>query len=205
MTQTTSRHRRWTRAALTAGAVAALAVLPATAAHAAPAAAATATSAASSGPIQPVAKVDVARYLGTWHQLADIPQFYETFCQKATTAHYALNADGTVAVNNTCTGPFNSTITANGAAEVLDPGTNAQLQVSFLNLFGTPIFTGNGPNYVIIGLASDYSWAVVGSPDHSSGYVLARATSLTASQQKAVNAALTRSGYAPNALTPTKQ
>lgn len=170
-----------------------------------PAGAAVSATPAAAGPIVPVASVDIARYLGTWKQIADIPQAYEVFCVGDVTANYSLNADGTVRVANTCAGPFGLTIPTTGAARVLNPGANSQLQVSFLNLFGRQIFNGSTPNYVIIGLAADYSWAVVGDPGRASGYVLSRTPTLSSAATTAARAALVRSGYDPCALTLTKQ
>ncbi|MFI7587919.1 lipocalin family protein [Spongisporangium articulatum] len=181
---------RWKLAALTAVAGLALTAAPA--------------SAAGSG-IVPVAQVDVNRYLGTWKQIADIPQWYEALCVRDVTANYSLNADGTVKVVNTCTGPLNSTIKTVGGARVLDPGTNAKLQVSFVKVLGKQVYTGSTPNYVIIGLADDYSWAVVGDPSRSSAYILSRTPTLTGDKLEAARDALRRSGYDPDKLKPTKQ
>jgi apolipoprotein D and lipocalin family protein len=156
-------------------------------------------------PIVPVPSVTVQQYLGTWKQIADIPQFYEVFCTKNVTAQYSLNPNGTVAVHNTCAGPFGTTIVTDGAARVLDTTSNAQLQVSFINLFGTQIFSGTTPNYVIIGLATDYSWAVVGDPNRASAYVLSRTATLSAAKTAEAKAALVRSGYDPCSLKTTIQ
>jgi apolipoprotein D and lipocalin family protein len=164
-----------------------------------------ASAAAPAAPIQPVPRVDLQKYLGTGKQSADLPQFYESFCERDTTATYGRNSDGTVKVTNTCTGPFNTKIVANGAAKVLDAPAGAQLQVSFLNLFGRPIFTGDGPNYVIVGLPADYSWVPIGSPDRTSAYILSRTAALTGARLHAAEQALTRSGYDPCTLTTTKQ
>lgn len=170
-------------------------------AAAAPAAAAPAAAPA----VRPVASLDVQRYLGTWRQIADIPQFYEVFCVKDVTARYSLNTDGTVRVLNTCTGPLGGTIRTDGTARILDRTTNAQLQVSFLKVFGTPVFTGSDPNYVVMGIAGDYSWAVVGDPSRSTGYILSRTAGLPAASMKAAKAVLVRNGYDPCALRLTRQ
>lgn len=190
------RHRL-----LTAVTVAAAAVALAVGTLAAPASAATATPAS----VRPVASLDLNRYLGTWYQVADIPQFYEAFCVKDVTARYSLNADGTVKVDNRCAGPLGLPIRTVGAARVLDRVTNAALQVTFLTVFGHPVWPDRKPNYVVIGIASDYSWAVVGSPDRSTAYILSRTPSLGATKLGKAKAALTRNGYDPCSLTVTRQ
>lgn len=128
-------------------------------------------AAASAAPIQPVERVELSRYLGEWRQLAAIPQWFDAGCLRDTTANYTLNPDGTVRVANRCRGPFNLPISITGRARVANPENNAELQVTFLDI-GGPIYSGT--NYVIIGLADDYSWAVVTDPDRSSAFVLSR-------------------------------
>ncbi len=159
---------------------------------------------AAAAPVTGVASLDVQRYLGRWYQVADLPQAYEAFCLKDTAAHYALNPDGTVAVTNTCSGPFGLPITARGAAKILDPVSRSTLEVSFLRLFGTQVFSGT-PNYVVVGIAPDYSWAAVGSPDRSTAYLLSRTRTLTGTRLAAAKAALARVGYDPCTLTVTTQ
>ena len=190
---TRRRARQFLAAALAAATLTLVGVAPASAA-----------STAAAG-ITPVGHVDIGRYLGTWKQIADIPQWYETFCVRDVTANYALNADGTVKVVNTCANPLNGTTTTTGVARVLDRTTDAQLQVSFLNLFGQQIYLGGDPNYVIIGLAPDYSWAVVGDPSRASGYVLSRSVTLSAADTATARDVLRRNGYDPCNLTYTKQ
>lgn len=157
---------------------------------------------AAASAVQPVEQVEVSRYLGTWKQLAAIPQWFDVGCLRDTTATYSLNPDGTVRVANKCGGPFGTTISITGRARIADTTTNAQLQVTFLNL-GGPVYTGT--NYVIVGLASDYSWAVVTDPDRTSAFVLSR----TATQPDAViaeiKAILTRNGINTCRLKVTKQ
>ncbi len=127
--------------------------------------------ASAAEPIQPVERVEIDRYLGTWKQLAAKPQWFDAGCLANTTAVYSLNPDGTVRVANRCSGPFNFPISITGRARVADTDTNAQLEVTFLNI-GGPIYSG--VNYVIIGLADDYSWAIVTDPSRRSAFVLSR-------------------------------
>jgi apolipoprotein D and lipocalin family protein len=50
---------------------------------------------------QTVPYVDINSFAGAWHEQAVIPYFWERGCTQ-TTAHYSLNKDGTIKVNNTC-------------------------------------------------------------------------------------------------------
>lgn len=157
---------------------------------------------ASASAVQPVERVEIDRYLGTWKQLAGIPQWFDVACLRNTTAVYALNPDGTVRVANRCGGPFGTTISITGRARVADPVTNAQLQVTFLNI-GGPVYTGT--NYVIIGLADDYSWAVVTDPRRTSAFVLSRTVTQPPEVIDRIQAILTENGLDTCRLRVTPQ
>jgi apolipoprotein D and lipocalin family protein len=52
-------------------------------------------------PLETVAHVDLARYVGTWYEIASFPQSFERGCT-ATTAAYTLRPDGEIDVLNRC-------------------------------------------------------------------------------------------------------
>lgn len=152
------------------------------------------TGTASAAPLGPIAKLDVQRYLGTWNQLAALPQPYNLNCARDTQANYSLDAKGDVIVNNTCTTWDGGKNDITGKAVVNDKVSNAQLHVSFP---GVP-FQGdkNGPtNYIVTAIAPDYSWALVGDPNRLSGFVLSRTTALTPQQWTDVRNAIATAGY----------
>ncbi|WP_228816032.1 lipocalin family protein [Nocardia cyriacigeorgica] len=158
---------------------------------------------ASAGPLPsqvagpaPVPALDVQRYLGTWRQLAAVPQPFNLSCARDTAAEYALDARGDISVHNSCvtwTGELNE---IRGTATVNDPQTNAQLHVSFPGVPGQDQQRG-ATNYIVTALAPDYSWALVTDPTRLSGFVLARATGLDAATWDQVRAAITAAGQSP--------
>lgn len=185
-----SRFARLSRTLVATCAVAASLVVPA---------------AASAGPVTPVPHVELDRYAGQWRQIASIPQWFEALCYSDTVANYALVDATTVRVVNRCFAPGGVEITTRGRARLLDSVTNAQLQVTFLNLGGGWTYLGNDPNYVILGLDPDYRWAVVGDPQRTSAFVLARDPALSAAQRQSVIDALTANGFNACALRTTRQ
>ena len=52
--------------------------------------------------LKTVARVDLARYLGTWYEIARKPMRFEDATARDITATYALEADGAVRVTNSC-------------------------------------------------------------------------------------------------------
>lgn len=134
--------------------------------------------------------VDLERYMGTWYQVAAIPQPYTLQCTNDTTAEYSLNEDGTVAVRNSCGTPFGGRSVIEGTAT---PRSEATLRVNFP---GVPFQNPEGPaNYRVTWLAEDYSLAVVGSPNRLSGFVLSRTPNLTPEQWDQVKGAIRGAGW----------
>lgn len=145
-------------------------------------------------PLQPIAQLDVNRYMGDWWQVAAIPQIFSLNCAKDTKANYQLLDPANVRVQNTCTtltGGQNNII---GNARVNDTVTNAQLRVSFPGVptQGDPA----GPtNYIVTYIADDYSWALVGSPERGSGFVLSRSPQVSTEQFKEIRSVVESRGY----------
>lgn len=118
-------------------------------------------------PLATVEKVDVARYMGRWFEIAKYPNSFESGCLNVT-ADYTLKDDGTVRVVNTCRSADGLTETnrIEGFATVADTATNAKLTVYFFFPFGAP--------YWIIELDENYQYAVVGDPSRSFLWILSR-------------------------------
>jgi apolipoprotein D and lipocalin family protein len=161
-------------------------------------------AAPDTGPLRPVSAVDTGRYLGTWYEIAAIPQLFEVQCAGDVVANYAAAENQTVEVRNSCRTWFGGTSSVTGRARVENRPANSVLTVSFLRIAGHWLYFG-GPNYVIIGLDPDYRWAVVGDPSRDSGFVLSRTPTLTGAELAAAKAALTSNGYDLCELKLTRQ
>ncbi|CAM2862407.1 lipocalin family protein [Prescottella defluvii] len=145
-------------------------------------------------PLAPIPSLDVDRYMGTWHQLAAVPQPFNLNCARDTRATYGVIDASNVSVNNTCTTWSGGTNGIVGNARVNDPVTNAQLHVSFPSV---PFQNSpEGPtNYVVTYLADDYSWAFVGDPARVSGFVLSRTPSVSADGWQQIRSVVESRGY----------
>jgi apolipoprotein D and lipocalin family protein len=139
--------------------------------------------------VRTVPAVDLERYAGDWFEVARYPNWFERNCDRDVRASYARRADGYLDVVNRCTAKDGSTSEARGLARIVDMQTRAKLQVRFAPavLSFLPFVWGD---YWIIGLADDYTWAVVGSPDRKYLWILARTSRLDeAAFARAVDAA----------------
>lgn len=142
--------------------------------------------------VQPVPAVDLERFLGSWYEIARIPAWFQNRCVKDTTALYQLRTDGKITVTNRCITRKGDIDQAVGLARVLDPATNARLQVSFVSLLGWRPFWGD---YWIIGLDPEYRWLVVGDPRRQYGWILSRTSVMEPALLEAAFQSLERNGY----------
>lgn len=130
-------------------------------------------AAAETKPLEVVPRVDIERYLGTWYEIATIPQRFQKGCV-GVSAHYSLREDGAIDVFNVCRkGTLDGKERSiRGKAWIVDRTTNAKLKVRFF----WP-FTGA---YWVIELDRDYQWAVVGHPDRTYYWILSRTPQMDA-------------------------
>ncbi|MCS7216801.1 MAG: lipocalin family protein [Candidatus Bipolaricaulota bacterium] len=139
-----------------------------------------------------VAELDLSRFLGRWYALAHIPTSFERGCAHGTTATYVLLPNGQIEVLNECYDAQGKKRVARGRAWIPNPQEPAKLKVSFVSLFGIPLFAGD---YWVIELAPDYSYAVVGHPTRRYGWILSRTPKLDEAAWARIKAALARAGY----------
>lgn len=127
--------------------------------------------------VRTVEAVDLNRYLGEWYEVARFPNRFQRSCAGDVRATYARRSDERIDVVNRCRTADGGAIEAQGVARIVDTRTSAKLKVRFAPaiLSFLPFVWGD---YWILGLADDYSWAVVGSPDRDYLWILARTPNL---------------------------
>jgi len=130
-------------------------------------------------PVRTVDAVDLDRYVGDWYEIARFPNVFQRNCAGDVRASYARRPDGLIQVINRCRAADGAPIEARGVGRVVDPRSSAKLKVRFAPavLAFLPFVWGD---YWIVGLADDYSWAVVGSPNRGYLWILARTRALDA-------------------------
>ena len=124
-------------------------------------------------PLPTAPAVDLARYAGTWYEIARLPAFFQRDCV-ASRAEYTLLASGTVGVTNSCRTRDGTERSIRGEAEVVDHASNARLLVRFDTWFSIFVPAPRGGNYWILDVAPDYGTAIVGTPDRGYLWLLAR-------------------------------
>lgn len=131
------------------------------------------TTNASAADVKAVESLELSRYMGSWHEIASIPQFFQRKCIRDTRATYSIIEAPLVRVENICTREDGGKDRAEGRARQPDPASASKLEVTFIELFGEYRFWLSG-DYWVIALDPNYRWAVVGHPSRRYGWVLAR-------------------------------
>jgi len=152
--------------------------------------------------LRTVEYVDIHSYVGTWYEIAKIPNRFQRKCSRNTTATYLLRKDGKIDVINRCVTASGDTIKAKGTAKIVDAKSNAKLKVSFVRLFGISLFWGD---YWIIGLDKDYSYAIVGTPGRKYGWILSRNPQISPDTLSQIYSILRDQDYDPEDFEMTPQ
>ncbi len=158
---------------------------------------------ASTAAIEPIAALELPRYLGTWYQVALIPNRFQAQCASDTTASYRQRSDGAVEVLNRCRdkrGDWDEAIgyarpTGTLTAGILKP---AQLEVSFLPSWlrwAQDMGHWGWGAYWVIQLAPDYRYAVVGESSRQYLWVLSRTPALSVDDEATIRVRLREQGY----------
>ena len=162
-----------------------------------------ASAGAAGAALEPIAVVDLPSYLGTWYQVALVPNRFQSSCVSDTTATYRERKDGNIDVINRCRradGSFDEAVgLARPRGEVAGSQLRpARLEVSFLPqwLRWAQAIGGWGWGaYWVIQLAPDYRYAVVGESSREYLWVLSRTPELAPEDDVAIRATLQKQGF----------
>lgn len=137
----------------------------------------------------PLPKLDLARYMGDWYVIANIPYFAEKNCFDSIES-YALRTDGDIDNWFTCrkksfAAPLERK--ANALAKVQDKSSNATWRVRFFKVISV--------KYLILDLDPQYQWVVVGHPSRRYGWIMSRSKTLPDETYKSIIGRLADQGY----------
>lgn len=120
---------------------------------------------ATERPLPTVASVDLQRYVGTWYEVALLPNRFQRQCASDSQANYKLDGDR-VRVVNRCRRADGSVEEIEGKARVVAGSSNAKLEVSFFWPFWG--------DYWVVALDADYQHVLVGEPSRKYAWLLSR-------------------------------
>ncbi|WP_347839327.1 lipocalin family protein [uncultured Draconibacterium sp.] len=146
-----------------------------------------------------VDKLDLAKYLGTWYEIARFDHRFERGLV-GVTANYAIRPDGKIKVVNSgykqaLDGEYTEAI---GKAKIPDPVNEpAKLKVSFFWIFYA--------DYYVLELDDDYEWAVIGSSSDKYLWILSRSPRLEEAVYDELLQRIEHRGYDTSKLIQVEQ
>ena len=153
-------------------------------------------------PLRVVPVVDFQRYAGTWYEIARLPNRFQRACAGDVTATYAVLPGGRIEVTNRCREAGGDFREAKGIARRVEGQPPSVLEVRFAPAFLSflPVVWGD---YHIIDLGADYDHAVVGTPDRSYLWILARRPDLDPERYRRLVESVREQGFDASALIAT--
>jgi apolipoprotein D and lipocalin family protein len=143
---------------------------------------------------QTVPHVELERYAGKWYEIARLPNKFQAECASNVTAEYVQRPDGRLDVINRCQKADGGIEEAKGVARVVNPVTNAKLEVRFAPAWLSWLPTVWSP-YWILDLAPDYSFAAVGDPERGRLWIISRTPQIDDAQYENIVNRVTAQGY----------
>lgn len=153
--------------------------------------------------LRPVQGFELHRYLGTWYEIARIPEGHDADCAASVSTQYLAAADDSVSVLTRCSTAASQVRQTVGVVTQPEAGVG-RLRVSYLprGLGWLPVARAD---YWVVDIDPQYRYALVGTPDRSVLRVLARESGVP---QKEFERLLTRArelGFQTAQLSLTNQ
>lgn len=146
-----------------------------------------------------VDQLDLARYAGTWYEIATIPSFFQKSCV-ATEIRYTLKKPGELAVENRCRkNTFDGDWTGiDGKAwQAKNAAAEGQLKLQFVWPFSS--------DFWVLWLDDSYQFTVAGTPDRQSIWILSRQRQMDAGQYQRLLDYAAELGFDTSRIRQTRQ
>jgi apolipoprotein D and lipocalin family protein len=150
-----------------------------------------------------VGDFEVERYLGTWHEIAAIPAWFQRSCVQDARAEYAAVPEpGQIGVLNSCRRADGTLDAARGRARFTGPADQGRLEVTFFRPLGFWLWPVAGA-YDVLAVDEEYRWSLVGHPSRDYAWILAREPRLGDAALDRLRQRLAAEGYDPCRLILT--
>lgn len=142
-------------------------------------------------------QLDLNRFTGTWYEIARLPDKPQQHCVGNAIELYAL-ADKSHRFQfvNSCTMKDGSTDVRNANGKE-DKSNDGRLRVNTIWPFTTKRW--------VLATGPDYEWALVGTPNHKSLWILSRTTSLSPAMLTGIEAKAAAQGFDVSRIVPVNQ
>jgi len=164
----------------------------------------TAAISAAGQPLRVAEGIELSRYAGKWYEMARFPNKLQIHCAEDVIAHYALRNDGRVDVTNQCRTADGRVDQTRGIARKGKSGNTAALQVRFAPAI-LSFLPSVWSDYWILAVGPDYTWAVVGSPNRESLWILSRTPTISGASYAQAIEIVKGNGFDASRLVKTPQ
>ena len=149
--------------------------------------------------VTPVPSLDLARYTGTWYEIERIPNKPEKKCVRDA---FLLLAKADKAKDFQI---VNSCVTADGSTQVRNASarpakkdaTDGRIKITYTFPFSS--------KHWVLAVGPNYEWALVGSPNHKTLWILSRTTALPPDILADLKSRASAQGFDPAKLVPVLQ
>lgn len=158
----------------------------------------------SSLPLQPVASIDLPRFMGTWYEIARTPNRFQKRCAGFTRTDFHLQVDGTVQAVNRCRLRNGQLHFALAIGRQVGAPNSPRLKVRFAPAWMSfvPAVWGD---YWIIDLDEQYQLVAVSEPTRKYLWILSRTTLVEPQAYAALLERLKDKGFIVEQLLMTQQ
>lgn len=155
-------------------------------------------------PLRTIASLDVARYMGTWYEVAKYPNRFQRQCASATQADYVVQANARITVTNRCRDAQGQTVQAKGEARQIGPANSPQLEVRFAPAW-LSVLPWVWGDYWVIDLDEAYQLVAVSEPQRQYLWILSRTPQVSPIVYDALLRRLEAQGFDVGKLDTTAQ
>lgn len=155
-------------------------------------------------PLTTIPSLDVARYMGTWFEIARYPNRFQKKCTGFVQADYSIRSDGNVRVLNSCRLANGELTKAEGVGKQVSESDSPKLKVRFAPawLSFIPAVWGD---YWVIDLDEAYQLVAVSEPRREYLWVLSRTPTVDSKAYEALLQRLAQEGFDLKRLELTQQ
>jgi apolipoprotein D and lipocalin family protein len=156
-----------------------------------------ATRMTSAQAVTPVPKLNLNQYMGTWFEIERYPNKTEKPCVSDAMVLYALgDKQNSFQLVASCKIKDDNTDSWDSQGK-LDRQSDGKLQVTHFLIFST--------KYWVLATGPAYEWALVGSPNHKSLWILSRTIALKPEVLAEIKARAAAEGFDTSKLKPMQQ
>ena len=144
-----------------------------------------------------VPKLDLNRYMGVWYEVARYPVKQEKNCASDGRILYALGDKKNSFQLGTFCEQKNGTPGSWGSSGKMGKTGDGRLKLSRLFILHS--------KYYVMATGSDYDWALVGTPNHKSLWILSRTATLPAETLTQIESTASGAGFKTDKLVHVEQ